>query len=150
MDSGCRLLADHFWQQNWPGEFFTAPYEAKIISQSPDAVTLELSRVSQGIATNITQSGLRVSRRVTLTADSPLLYVEASLQNVGKVGRLAGYWAQNVLYPNGDKDETLLFYRPAVRGASEGNYSGKTTLLTVNPDTNIDGSVREPQNGWMA
>ena len=100
---GCFLLGDHFWQQNSPGEFLAAPYEAQIVAQTAQAVTLEVSRVSKGWEGSTVQSGLRVTRRMTLASDSPALHVEIAIENRGSAGRQAGYWSQNILYPGGKR-----------------------------------------------
>ncbi len=50
---GCFLLGDHFWQQLWPGEFLNRPYESRIITQTPEMVTLEVSRISTGWRTRM-------------------------------------------------------------------------------------------------
>ena len=71
LGEGCFLLSDHFWQQNWPGEFLNAPYEARLVARTAQAVTVEVSRVAKGWESNTDQSGLRVTRRMTLTAGSP-------------------------------------------------------------------------------
>ena len=71
LGEGCFLLGDHFWQQNWPGEFLETPYEARIVAQTAQAVTLEVSHVSKSWNGSTAQSGLRLTRRMTLTTASP-------------------------------------------------------------------------------
>ncbi|HEY3378941.1 MAG TPA: hypothetical protein VGL77_15755, partial [Armatimonadota bacterium] len=145
---GCSMLIDHFWQQNWPGEFLNAPYEARIVTQGADAATLEVSRLSQGWLGNTQQSGLKVIRRITLRDDSPLLHVEVTVENTGKAGRVMGYWSQNILYANGDKQEKHLYFRPSIRGVSVASYESKPDRAIVDFEPQ-DGFVRDPQQAWM-
>ncbi|MHB9131702.1 MAG: hypothetical protein ACYDBB_11515 [Armatimonadota bacterium] len=147
---GCNMLADHFWQQIWPGEFMSARYDARIAAASPDAATLEVSCVSHGWNGSNLQNGVKVIRRMTLRDGSPLLFVEIELQNTGEVGRVAGYWSQHILFANGDKSEKQLFYRPSVRGVSEATYESVGDKMTVGPGDSADGFIRDPQHGWMA
>ena len=144
------MLGDHFWQQTWPGEFLNQPYDAKIIEQSPDVATLEVARTSEGYNGNATQSGLRVVRRMTLRAGSPVLSVEVELQNTAKVGRTAGYWTQSLAYAGGDKAEKQLYFRPSLRAVSEASYKSVEGVAKIDPYGDADGFVRDPQNGWMA
>lgn len=147
---GCFLLGDHFWQQNWPGEFLNAPYEARMVEPTPDQATLEVSCVSKGWAKNVTQNDIRVVRRMTLRADSPVLLVEVRMENVGQVGRVAGYWNQNLLYANGGKTEPHRFFRPSARGVSVLTYESVGNRMAVDDNGTPDGFVRDPQQGWMA
>jgi len=146
---GCFMLGDHFWQQLWPGEFLSAPYEAKIVAQTPEAVTLEVSCISKGWQGSAAQKDIKVIRRMTLRAGSPVLLVELGMANVGNVGRVAGYWNQNILYAGGDKREKQLFFRPSIRGVSVASYESVGDRQTVSLGT-PDGFVRDVQQGWMA
>lgn len=149
LGEGRFLLGDHFWQQLWPGEFLSAPYESKIVAQTPAAVTLEVSRVSAGWNNDLSQIGLRVSRRMTLRAGSPLLHVEVAIENIGAVGRSMGYWNQNIFYAGGEKMQDHLFFRPGIRGVSKATWKSATGESEVeNGDSS--GFVRDPQNGWTA
>lgn len=141
------LLGDHFWQQLWPGEFLGAPYDAKILATTPDAATLEVSCVSKGWQEKTSQNDLRVSRRLTLRADSPVLLVEVGVENVGKTGRLAGYWSQNICYAGGRKEEKQLYFRPSLRAVSDATYESRGNKWTFEYGTDF---VRDPQQGWMA
>jgi len=146
---GCFMLGDHFWQQLWPGEFLSAPYEAKVVAQTPEAVTLEVSCISKGWQDNAAQKDIKVIRRMTLRADSPLLLVEIAMENIGNVGRVAGYWNQNIFYAGGKKEEEHLFFRPTIRGVSVATYESTLDRQTVEMGT-PDGFVRDVQQGWMA
>lgn len=146
---GCFMLSDHFWQQNWPGEFLKVPYETNVVSQTQKAVTLEMSAVSQGWNGNTSQNDLKVIRRITLKAGSPVLLVEIVMQNIGQMGRVAGYWNQNILYAGGRKEEKQLYFRPAIRGVTMATYDSTTGLRTVDVRTSSD-FVHNVQQGWMA
>lgn len=145
------MLGDHFWQQNWPGEFLNAPYEVRIVKQTAEAVTLEVSCISKGWDGSIMQKDIKVIRRMTLNDDSPALLIEVSLQNVGAIGRTAGYWNQNILFANGNKQEKQLYFRPAIRGISEASYEIVPARAVVNGEiVSSQDFVRDPQQGWMA
>ncbi|HEY3417017.1 MAG TPA: hypothetical protein VGM23_09060, partial [Armatimonadota bacterium] len=144
------LLIDHFWQQRWPGEFMSAPYEAKVVASTPEAATLEVSRVSQGEGKNVTQAGICIRRRMTLRADSAQLYVEVAMENTAPTGRLAGYWLQNQPYANGAKEEKQCYFAPTVRGVSQGSYEVASDRVTVDENGSTDGFTRNPQHGWLA
>ncbi|HEY3415621.1 MAG TPA: hypothetical protein VGM23_01940, partial [Armatimonadota bacterium] len=150
LGEGCFLLGDHFWQQNWPGEFLSAPYETRIVAQTAQAITLEVSRVSKSWDGITIQSGLRLTRRMTLTADSPMLQVEISIENTTAVGRQAGYWSQNILYPGGKRDDIPVYCRPSVRGTSISLYDAKTDRYSFSAEESTTGFVNDPQLGWMA
>ncbi|MHB9026661.1 MAG: hypothetical protein ACYC7E_21220 [Armatimonadota bacterium] len=147
---GCSLLADHFWQQRWPGEFFSAPYQAAVVANTPAAATLEVSRVSKGWGGATSQNDLRVVRRMTLRAGSPLIEVSVRLENTGKVGRVAGYWSQQIFYADGEKQEKQHFYRPTIRAVSEASYESTLARSVIDANGSADGFVRDPQQGWMA
>ncbi|HEY3396104.1 MAG TPA: hypothetical protein VGM19_00445 [Armatimonadota bacterium] len=147
---GCFLLGDHFWQQIWPGEFLSVPYEARVAAQSPESVTLEVSRVSQGVGTTTTQAGIRLIRRMTLTAGSPLLHVEITMENASPVGKQAGYWSQSLLYPGGRKAETPVAFRPSLRGVSMSRYDPLNIRYSFTAGEPESGFVHDPQQGWMA
>ncbi len=146
---GTFMLGDHFWQQLWPGEFLSAPYEAKILTQTAEEVTLEVSCVSKQWQDDTAQKDIKIIRRMTLRAGSPVLSVEVTMENVGDVGRLAGYWNQSILYAGGRKDEKQLYFRPSSRGVSTASYDSVSGLRTADVGT-VDGFVRDVQNGWMA
>ena len=144
------LLGDHFWQQNWPGEFLAASYTATIISNTPAEATLEVARVSTGWLGKKAQNDLRVARRLTLRDDSPVLQVEIAVENVGQTGRLAGYWSQHVFYADGRKEETQRYFRPSVRAVSEVTYQSHGDIRTGDQYGDNRGFVRDPQQGWTA
>ncbi len=144
------LTGDHFWQQNWPGEFLGARYTATIIANTPEVCTLEVARVSTGWDGKIAQNDLRMSRRLTLRADSPVLQVEVSIENTGKTGRLAGYWSQHVFYADGRKEEMQRYFRPTVRAVSEVSYQSQGDVRSGDQYGDKYGFVRDPQQGWMA
>ncbi len=148
---GCFMLGDHFWQQLWPGEFLNVPYEARVAAESPESVTLEVSRVSRGEGTSgASQKDIRMIRRMTLTSGSPLLHVEVAMENVGQVGKQAGYWSQSLLYPGGSKDDGQVLFRPGVRGVSMSLYDPESQLYSFTAEEPPQGFVRDPQQGWMA
>ncbi len=87
---------------------------------------------------------------MTLQAGSPQLRVEISVENVGAIGRTAGYWSQSLVYPGGVSAAMPTVFRPNVRAISVSTYDKATerfTFSTEEPDT---GFVRDPQKGWMA
>lgn len=150
LGEGMTMLIDHFWQQRWPGEFMNAPYEARVITDTPEAVTLEVSRVSQGEGPNVTQAGIRIRRRMTLRANSPQLLIEVAMENTSPTGRMAGYWFQSQLYANGAKDEKQCYFAPTIRGVSMGSYESQGDQITVDENGSPDGFTRNPQQGWLA
>ena len=150
LGKGLFLLGDHFWQQPWPGEMLDAPYEARVQAQTATSATLEVSRTAGVWNGSNAQSDLRIIRRMTLTDDSPLLSVEIAIENVGKVGRLAGYWSQSVLYPGGDRDDTRVVFRPATRGVSMSLFDAKSGRFSFTAEEPGDGFVQDPQGAWMA
>ncbi|MDD5706707.1 MAG: hypothetical protein PHR35_12355 [Kiritimatiellae bacterium] len=146
---GCSLLADHFWQQPWPGEFMGAVYQVVVVTNTPEVATLEAACVSKGWSGSTAQNDIRVARRMTLRAGSPLVEVSIRLENTGTVGRVAGYWSQQIFYADGEKQAKQRFFRPTVRGVSEATYESTTGRTAVEGGA-PDGFVRDPQQGWMA
>ena len=147
LGDGCFLLGDHFWQQNSPGEFLAAPYQARVAAQTAEAATLEVSRVSTSWDSSAVQSGLRVTRRMTLTAGSPALRVEIAIENTVSAGRQAGYWSQSIVYPGGKKEDTPVHFRPGLRGTSMSLFDVKTGQYSFTAEEPAAGFVRDPQAG---
>ncbi len=42
------LFMDHFYEQNWPGEFLDAPYEVEVVEAGPGQASVRVSCLSTG------------------------------------------------------------------------------------------------------
>ncbi len=148
LGDGLFMLGDHFWQESWPGQLLNVSYETKIVEQTPEFSTIEVSRIAGEYFGSTLQKDIKVTRRMTLRADSSQLFVEVSLENVGNIGRIAGYWNQSILYASGNKEKVQLYYRPTTRGVSVATYDKIINKCTYTAKS--DNFVKNPQQGWTA
>jgi len=134
------LFVDHFWQESWPGQFWTADYHYRIISRSPGEVSVAFSYLSRnkgvpGVA------GILLKKTITLKDNSRVVKVKVSLTNTTPEGKYVGYWLQNIGWLGGNKQGDD-YFRPSLRGISK--------ISSDNPSPANGGFVRAPQAGWTA
>ncbi|MDD5705690.1 MAG: glutamine amidotransferase [Kiritimatiellae bacterium] len=134
------LLADHFWQENWPGQFWEAKYDYKILSEGPAEAAVKFSCLSQD--KGIPQvAGLLLEKTITLKENNPAVNVAVTLTNTTSAGKYFGYWAQNICWLGGDKADDQ-YFMPSKRGIV------RSSSDDANPPDG--GFVRDPQAGWSA
>jgi hypothetical protein len=134
------LLADHFWQETWPGQFWDAKYDVKIVQQGPDEVSVTFSHLTAD--PSIPQLlGILLEKTITLKENERKVDVAIRLTNTTSVGKYVGYWMQNVCWLGGDLHGDR-YFRPTKRGISQDTSDNQSP---------VDGGfIRDPQAGWMA
>lgn len=139
-DKGHGLFCDHFWQERWPGQFWDAVYDYKVVAQGPDEIAVRVSCLSRaGAMPEI--AGILVEKTFTLREADDKVRVSIRLTNTAAEGKFIGYWQQHVCWL-GDGKEGDRYFRPAKRGVSV------TSSDAANPPDK--GFIREPQDGWTA
>jgi len=130
------LCMDHFQGGGWPGEFLEAPYEFKILENTPAQARVLVWRTAE--------NGILLEKTYTLRTDSPALACEVKLTAPADEARTVAYWLQNICYAGGDYGPaTDRVFRPSARGVcstgdrANGHY-GKEEWL------------RDFSDGWMA
>ncbi|MCL5674923.1 MAG: glutamine amidotransferase [Candidatus Omnitrophica bacterium] len=138
--NGQGLLADHFWQESWPGQFWNAKYNYKILSRGPAEVSVGFSCLSQN--NGIPQvAGILLEKTITLKENDRVIMVTISLTNKTSTGKYVGYWLQNVCWLGGEKPDNY-YFRPGKTGINI------TSSNEANPPDG--GFLRHPQAGWLA
>jgi len=132
------LLMDHFWQEPWPGQFWEATYDYRIVSRGPAGASVTFSCLSKGISQ---VAGIRLENTITLRENDRTVRVLIRLTNTTSEGKYIGYWLQNICWLGGDKGGDH-YFRPSIRGISRTSSDERRP-----PDR---GFVREPQAGWIA
>ena len=140
------FVMDHVWQQTWPGELLSRPYDVKIVSAGPDKGTVRASVTIQGAGDN-TIAGVRLTRTMTLTGDRPRIDVTIRLDNPTGEARAPGLWVQNVIRVGGSRHDPWT-WRPTTRGvlgASFDTQTNKPVRVGHKSDFAFD-----PVAGWSA
>ncbi len=122
-DDGTRgLFIDHFWQEQWPGQFFHKKYSFEIKEPGPGRAVVSFKTLSHGDykgfgeqAGNQMLQGLELEKTVTVCAGSPAIDVKIRVTNTEKKGRLFGYWMQNNFFADGDRENDV-HMKPGPRG----------------------------------
>jgi len=133
------LFIDHDFRQSWPGEFFRAKYDYKIIDKGPEKVTVEFSRRAAGRWRKqdiVFLKDIIIKKRITVFADKPIIKVTLKFINPTREDKSITYWLQNLVSAAGDADKDY-YYRP---------YPGGISRVT-NRDNGEDW-VRSPTAGW--
>jgi uncharacterized membrane protein len=105
------LLLDHVTDQMWPGEFLGRTYDSEVVKNGPDEAVVRVWTDGQQPATK----GFRFERLITLKEGDHALYCTLTIRNIGDLGRMTAYWAQNC-YWFGAKKEDTTWSRPGTRG----------------------------------
>ena len=143
-DSG--LLMDHVTQQKWPGELMKRRYDYRIEQAGPERAAVSLWTAIEGDGDE-TISGVRLTKRLRLGADSPLVEVDYRLENASGATKSPALWVQNILAPAGFADARYTF-RPITLGVLEckwGAKSGRTARFEDSIAFRFD-----PTAGWAA
>ncbi|HEY3416153.1 MAG TPA: hypothetical protein VGM23_04635, partial [Armatimonadota bacterium] len=147
---GSGLFMDHFWEQNWPGEFLFTPYAAEILPTTDGTASACFSIASTGKWGPVPQpmlTGLQLRRTITLAADSPVLHVKVQVTNPTADGKVMGYWMQNVLWAGGDREHDC-YLRPNYRKVSRVGWDWKTKAPILGfMESEFE---RAPTAGWSA
>jgi uncharacterized membrane protein len=135
------LLADHFWQESWPGQFWDAKYNYQILSSGPAEVSVRFSCLSRD--KGVPQvADILLEKTITLKENDRVIRVTISLTNKSSKGKYIGYWLQNVCWLGGEKPDNY-YFRPG--------KSSEVNIVTSNEDNPPDGGfLRHPQAGWIA
>jgi hypothetical protein len=134
------LFCDHFWQEYWPGQFWEAPYDYKILTAGPDEIAVRVSCLSKD--KGVPQvAGILVEKTFTLREGDDRVRVSVRLTNTTAEGKYVGYWMQHVCWLGGGKEGDR-YFRPSKRGVSTASSDDANP-----PDA---GFIREPQAGWTA
>ena len=108
------FFSDHDLRQGWPGEFYSAPYEATVASAGPEEARVLLRRVAAGTWQNQdtpSLRGLSIEREVALLEDKPLIRLRVRIVNDTDSGKLIHYWLQNIACAAGEPERDR-FFRP--------------------------------------
>lgn len=145
IDSGQGLFADHVWQQTWPGELYSVPYEARVEKTGPKEGIVTVWRVIGG-AGQKDIAGVRVERTLRLLDDSPAVEATIKLTNTTDGPRSVGYWSQHILNLGGPTDN--FYVRPSSRGLNIGEkvYKDEGRQQTWLGEE----WVKDPVAGWSA
>ncbi len=140
------FFMDHVWQQTWPGELLGRPYEVTILPAEPGAAAVAASVVINGAGDKAIE-GVRLTRTMTLTGDSPVLRVTYRFENPTGEPRAPGPWVQNVINVGGSREDAWTF-RPTTRGIITAAWSeSKGAVL---PPGYKDDFCFDPVAGWSA
>jgi len=140
------FFMDHVWQQSWPGELLGRSYDVKILPTEPGTAAVSASVVIEGSGDK-TIAGVRLTRTMTLTDDSPRVIVTYRFENPTPEPRAPGPWVQNVIAVGGARDDAWTF-RPTTRGIITASWSdSKGTVL---PAGYKDDFCFDPVAGWSA
>ncbi len=150
---GFGLFMDHFWEQNWPGEFLNRKYTHELLPAAAGAAGASGARfATTATATSAGKErsllkGLELQRTMTLLPDSPVLEVAVEVHNPTADSKVMGYWIQHILWAGGERGENR-FLRPGVRGISHVGWDSvaKTNILGFMEDE----FERTPTAGWSA
>lgn len=123
LDDGSRgLFVDHFWQEQWPGQFFHKKYSFEIIESGPKQAIVRFKTVSRGDYKGYAEKegnqmlqGLELDKTIIVTDGSPAIDVKIKITNTEKKGRLFGYWMQNIFFADGDRGNDV-HMKPGPRG----------------------------------
>ncbi len=137
------LFMDHFYEQNWPGEFLDVPYEVEVVEAGPTQASVRVSRTSTGNWAGSINAGvadIRIIRTLSLAADRPVVECEVELKNTATASKAFTFWQQHVYRADGDSgpESRQVMTRPSAGG-----------LHVVVPANDW---TREPQlvAGWTA
>ncbi len=138
------FLMDHVWQQTWPGELLSRPYEVSIIKPGPDEAQVQASVVIEGKGDKAIE-GVKLIRTMTLKEGSPRLDVSIRLENPTGEPRSPGFWVQNVINVGGVR-EGAYTWRPTTRGVVCAHFDSKLgQCVPEKADFAYD-----PAAGWTA
>ena len=141
------LCMDHFQSQSWPGEFLESPYTCRIEKTGPDAASVCVTRVTQGLwrphkVVDKKIAGLVIAKTFTLRRESPALECEVTITTPAHASKVFAYWQQNVFFPGGQYDRAEdKGFRPSTRGVR----------VTSNAETGFYGReewLRDTTAGW--
>ena len=115
------LFMDHFYEQNWPGEFLNAPYEFKVLDAGHDQAVVQVTRMSTGAwGSSVNQGVAKISviRTLTLPADRPVIECDVELKNTDTASKIFTFWQQNVYRADGDSgaESRQIMTRPSAQG----------------------------------
>jgi hypothetical protein len=118
-DSG--LLMDHFYEQNWPGEFLYVPYDMAVVEAGPQQASVRVTHLSTGKwggSVNPGVAGIEVIKTLTLPADRPVVECEVELKNTDTSTKAFTYWQQNCYRADGDSGAVSrqIMTRPSAGG----------------------------------
>ena len=119
--------------------FKNYPYEAAIVSDTPDVVSLKVSCQGRSAAFR----WLTVSKIYTLTKDSAALTVEHVMANGSADSEKAGFWVPTFLRPAGTFPERASFFTPTSTGLRIVVHPGKDAKTQGNWTDN-------PPQPWKA
>ncbi|MCG2661428.1 MAG: glutamine amidotransferase [Kiritimatiellae bacterium] len=143
--SGQGLFADHVWQQTWPGELYNAKYDYEITEKGPARVSVRVWRsLEQKSKEGVV--GVKVERKLILSADSPAVTVEVAMTNPTDRVKTVGYWSQHILHLGGPSDQFNI--RPFIGGLSVATFDlrdGGRVRERVGQEF-----VKDPAAGWTA
>jgi len=143
------FFMDHVWQQSWPGELLDRPYEVKILPSEPGAAAVAASVIIEGRGDQAI-AGVKLTRTMTLTGDSPTLEVRYRFENPTTEPRAPGPWVQNVINVGSSRDDDWTF-RPTTRGLVSGSwFDSKGVIMPPTYNARTDDFCYDPVAGWSA
>lgn len=134
-DKGKRggLFIDHDFRQSWPGEFFRAKYNWKIVEKTANKVSVEFSYKVKGFWRKNKFpyiQGLIIKKKISIYSGKPFVDIEIKFYNPTEHGKDIIYWMQNIVNGSGNPEEDF-FYRPSPAGVSiESGKSGVEWIYT--------------------
>lgn len=140
------FFMDHVWQQTWPGELLSRPYDVKIVEAGPGKATVQAAVTIEGKGDKAIE-GVRLTRTMTVTGDSPRVDVTLRLDNQTPEPRAPGLWVQNVINVGGSRDDVWT-WRPTARGVLRASFD--TKLAKALPEGYKDDFAFDPTAGWSA
>jgi uncharacterized membrane protein len=146
---GGGLALDHFWEQSWPGEFLTAPYQVDVAQPDPAHVVVTATRTSTGKWGNALLeplSGLVLTRRMEMADGQPQIQVTVAVANPNPTTKMFGYWTQQIFTP-ANRQEGMEYFRPSNVGINKVRENRETMHTPAAPEVCY---VKSPVAGWTA
>lgn len=135
------LFSDHDQRQAWPGEAFDGQYRAEVSPPDDTGVSATFTYTFTGKWAGMTEpalAGLVLTKRITLTAGSPVIQVQVRVSNPTAEPKSFRYWVQHLVSASGDAAGDH-YLRPGTAGVSE-----------VSRQVNNPEFIYTPTAGWLA
>ena len=145
------VLEDHFWQQNYPGDFTDRAYQYRIVSDSRDKASLQLSsRGSSGFFKDV-----EVVKTVSIHRGRSYIDADYELKNVMPTATARplrfGFWAHHILRAGGPlKAVRNTYFAPTTKGIRQINFdpaTAKGQIWEYHPSRGWSGVVGENGDG---
>ena len=132
------IALDHFAGQGHPGELDGVTYDYRLFDEQ-DGKGVELWATTREGRLGV-PVGLKVTKRIALRPDSPVIYLTYTLTNTGATTVRPGFMPKFDIYVSGEAAENY-YYRPTTHGLS---------IVPAQSKTSEQDFVKDPIAGWTA